>query len=71
MLPDEMSGGRRMEGNSICARVSCCAGECRDAPVQWWAAGTHWDAYEAFVFGQKHGDTGVDLADSQRDKHGA
>jgi hypothetical protein len=27
ILPDEISGGRRMEGNSICAGVSHCPGE--------------------------------------------
>ena len=41
----------------------------RDAPVpvpvQCWAAvtGTHWGAYEALVFGQEHGNAGIDLAD--------
>ena len=32
---------------------------------------THWGAYEALVFGQEHGDAGVDLADGEGDEHGA
>lgn len=62
MLPEEMSGGRRMEGNSICAGVSHGTGE---------GQGAHWDAYEALVFGEQHRDAGVDLADGERDEHGA
>lgn len=60
-----------MDGNSICAGVSYCTGECRDAPVQVQAARRHWNAYQALIFGQQHGNAGVDLADSQRDEHGA
>jgi len=66
-----MSGGRRIEGNSICAGVSHCTGECRGAPAQVEAAGRHWNAYEALILGQKHGNASIDLADSQRDEHGA
>lgn len=44
---------------------------CMDAPGQSRAASKHWDAYEALVLGQKHGDTGIDLADSEGDEHGA
>jgi hypothetical protein len=46
-------------------------------PVQCWAAVTvtvpvtHWGAYEALVFGQEHGNAGVDLADCEGDEHGA
>ena len=42
-------------------------------PVQCWAAvtGTHWGAYEALVFGQEHGNAGIDLADCEGDEHGA
>ena len=44
-------------------------------PVQCWVAVTvtvtHWGAYEALVFGQEHGDAGVDLADGEGDEHGA
>lgn len=60
-----------MEGNSICAGVSYRTRECKDAPVQMRAAEWHWGTYEALVFGQKHGNAGVDFADSQRDEHGA
>jgi hypothetical protein len=37
MLPDEMSGGSRMDGNSICARGQ--PGECRDQLAQVEPAG--------------------------------
>ena len=46
-------------------------------PVQCWAAVTvtvtvtHWGAYEALVFGQEHGNAGIDLADCEGDEHGA
>jgi hypothetical protein len=39
--------------------------------LRCWAAVTNWGAYESLVFGQEHGDAGVDLADSEGDEHGA
>lgn len=54
-----------MEGNSICARVSHCTGEQQGCAWRCCAAGLRWGAYEALVFCQEHGDTGVDLADGK------
>jgi hypothetical protein len=39
--------------------------------LRCWAAVTNWGAYEALIFGQEHGDAGVDLADGEGDEHGA
>lgn len=61
MLPEEMSGGRRIEGNSIYTDVSY---------RRQGAAMLQLGAYESFVFCEEHGDTCIDLADGEGDKHG-
>lgn len=59
MLPDEMLGGSRMEGNSILDELATESHSSRDA------IGT----YQALVRRQENRDAGVDLADSKGDKH--
>jgi hypothetical protein len=77
MEPEEMSGGRRMEGNSICGRVRVSRGEvnCRDVVAPRGRVGQQalgrggrggrggGGTYEALVFGEQHGDAGIDFAD--------
>ena len=59
MLPEEIEGGRRIDGNSIWMDQSQLHDFAR--------TGIH--AYQTFVFSQKHGYAGVDFANSQRDQH--
>ena len=57
MLPEEMEGGSRMEGNSIWrAKLT-------------WRFVNAWKGmwYESFVLCEEDGDTGVDFADSEGD----
>ena len=77
MLPEWMSGGRRMEGNSIYKGdfVSISTSQVwnmllllvdRYTLRDRWKDGSGWeDTHKAFVFGEEHGDSSVDLADSQ------
>lgn len=53
MEPEDMSGGRRMDGNSICIRISL---KCARRRVS---------AYYSLILGQEDGHAGVDFADSQ------
>lgn len=77
MLPEWMSGGRRMEGNSIykgivisisASKVGICR-SCLYIRMPSGMDGDGWGAmsrtYKTFVFGEEHGDSSVDLADSQ------
>lgn len=57
MEPEDIDGGRRIEGNSILERVSH-AGQ-----------GRHAIPYQALVFGKKDRHSCVDLTNSQRDQH--
>lgn len=61
--PEEMSAGRRMEGNSICdcSVVSLC--NC--AGGNSWLGWTHY----SFVLGEEDGHAGIDLADGEGDEH--
>jgi len=46
---------------------------CRDPSCRLASQGGAWrvgEAYEALVFGQQHGDAGINLADGERDEHG-
>lgn len=57
----EIQSGQEGERESI-------SGDWRVEKVGW---GKGIVAYEAFVFRQKHGDTGIDFTDRQRDEHPA
>jgi hypothetical protein len=58
MLPDEMSGGSRMDGNSIWrCRLAVSRHSCRAS------FGKHRKTYQALVRREENRDAGVDLAD--------
>lgn len=64
MLPDEMLGGRRMEGNSIYKDKGFVSAAGRDKE-------TANRAHQTLIRRQKDGNAGVDLADGEGDEHGS
>lgn len=58
MEPEEMLGGRRMDGNSIWRELSVLLRDGEELGRDRVIA-----TYQALVLGQKNRDTGVDLAD--------
>jgi hypothetical protein len=58
ILPEDIFGGRRMDGNSI-YRAS------KDQ-IKLLNQGTQW-LYQSFILSQKHRDTRIDFADCERD----
>lgn len=67
MEPEEMSGGSKMEGNSICDFEVFGQSLLRFTVTSKndWRRLT----YESFIWSEEDSDAGVDLADCQRDKH--
>jgi hypothetical protein len=63
MLPEEMLGGRRMDGNSIWDAVSCEAGGLGGLKI---ATG---GAYETFIMGQEDRNSGINLTNGEGDQH--
>lgn len=64
MLPDEMFGGRRMEGNSIYRDKGIVSATDTSERT---AIRTH----QTLIRRQKDGNAGVDLADGEGDEHGS
>ena len=66
MEPEVMEGGRRMEGNSIWRVVSIAGLLHKEAGA---VGGSRREMYEALIFSEENGDTGIDFADSKGDEH--
>ena len=65
ILPEEISGGSNIEGNSIYGRISLSIKAAEDSHVAIQRGGT----YQPLVLGQQHGNAGIYFTDCQRNEH--
>jgi hypothetical protein len=69
MLPEEIFGGRRMEGNSICGTRDVVSWMLREGGRKMACSRQFRDSYQSLIFRQQDCDARIDLADCQRDEH--